>query len=101
MNNRLTVRFTVTEFCKSVQISEDILNEIIDEGILDPSGTTPETWYFDAHMAEVARRAIRLQKELDIEWAGIAVAMDLLKELDQLRTENDRLRQRLGRFIQA
>ena len=45
-----------------------------------------------------AKRARRLQGELQIEWAGIALALQLLDELEQLRAENSQLRRRLSRF---
>ena len=40
----------------------------------------------------------RLQAELQIDWAGVALALQLLDDLQQLRGENSHLRQRLNRF---
>ncbi len=101
MSSQLTVKLTVSELCESVQISEDMLIEIVSQGIVEPKGASPASWQFDDSMLNILKRAVRLREELDIEWAGIALALDLLDELDQLKTENYRLRQRLGRFLQS
>ncbi len=101
MNSKVTLKLTVSELCDCVQISEDILIEIVHQGILEPQGNSPQSWTFDDSMVDVLKRAVRLRRELEIEWAGIAVALDLLNELDQLKTENQNLRQRLERFLQS
>jgi len=36
---------------------------------------------------------------LELEWEGVALALNLLDELEHLRAENRMLRQRLGRFL--
>jgi chaperone modulatory protein CbpM len=48
----------------------------------------------------VVKRALRLRRDLDLEWAGIALALELMAELEQLRHENSQLKQRLSRFEQ-
>jgi len=35
-----------------------------------------------------------------MEWEGVALALELLEELQQLRAENQRLKQQLGRFVE-
>jgi chaperone modulatory protein CbpM len=50
-------------------------------------------------MVFTALRALRLHQELEIDWSGIALAIELLDELEQLRDENRMLRQRLRRFM--
>jgi chaperone modulatory protein CbpM len=42
-----------------------------------------------------------LQAELQIEWAGVSLALQLLDELEYLRDENSHLRRRLSRFEQT
>jgi chaperone modulatory protein CbpM len=43
-------------------------------------------------------RAVRLHRELQVDWAGIALALELLNELEGLRRENETLRRRLERL---
>jgi chaperone modulatory protein CbpM len=78
----------------------EYLLEIVEYGILQPSGQTPAEWLFDAGALVVVKRALRLRRDLDLEWAGIALALELMAELEQLRHENSQLKQRLSRFEQ-
>ncbi|AYC34513.1 chaperone modulatory protein CbpM [Pseudomonas cavernae] len=98
MRSRLIIQFNLHEFCQCAELSTECLYEIVEHGIVEPSGSQPEDWLFDATALAIAKRAARLRRDLDIEWAGIALALNLLEELEQLRTENSRLRQRLSRF---
>ncbi|MNM95603.1 Chaperone modulatory protein CbpM [compost metagenome] len=49
----------------------------------------------------LAKRAAKLHHDLQLEWEGVALALELLEEVQQLRSENSMLRQRLGRFVQG
>ncbi len=98
MMSSLIVQLDIHEFCECVGLAEDCLLEIIEHGIVEPTGPTAELWLFDANALAVARRALRLQRDLQLEWAGIALALQLIDELEQLRTENAHLRRRLSRF---
>ncbi|MNG41880.1 Chaperone modulatory protein CbpM [compost metagenome] len=49
----------------------------------------------------LAKRAAKLRHDLQLEWEGVALALELLEEVQQLRSENSMLRQRLGRFVQG
>lgn len=100
MITTLSVQWRMEEFCRLVELPADCLIEIVEQGIVDPSGDRPEEWLFDASALAVVRRAARLQHDLQIDWAGIALALSLLDELEQLRAENRMLRQRLSRFLE-
>lgn len=92
------LQMNVVEFCQCTGLPQAWLVEIVDEGILEPAGTSPEQWFFDGQALSIARRALRLRQDLELEWAAIALAMQLLDERDQLLEENRRLRSRLSRF---
>ena len=47
----------------------------------------------------IVHRAVRLRKELELDWPGIAVALTLLDENARLSRENQILQQRLARFL--
>ncbi|UVE17254.1 chaperone modulatory protein CbpM [Pseudomonas sp. LS44] len=98
MASRLIIQFNLQEFCQCAELSTDYVYEIVEHGIVEPRGRLPEEWLFDAAALAIAKRAARMRRDLDIEWAGIALALNLLDELEQLRAENRRLRQRLDRF---
>jgi len=50
-------------------------------------------------MLVVAKKARRLHRDLGVDWSGIALALCLLEELEELREENKRLQCQLGKFI--
>ena len=95
----VTVSFTITEFCLHTGVSEDDLYEIVGFGVVEPADYNETTWIFDDHAATVVRRAVRLRRELALDWPGIAVALTLLDDIAHLRQENRQLRHRLSRFI--
>lgn len=95
----VTVTFTITEFCLHTGIQEEELNEIVGLGVVEPYDFEVKPWQFDDHAINIAQRALRLRRELELDWPGIAVALTLLEENERLLQENRLLRQRIGRFI--
>ncbi|ETN92082.1 Chaperone modulatory protein CbpM [Gammaproteobacteria bacterium MOLA455] len=90
---------TFDEICYATQSPSQMIVEIVNQGIVEPEGSGPETWVFTTQMISVTKRACRLHRDLEIDWSGIALAISLIEELDQLRDENQRLRKRLERFL--
>lgn len=99
MSSTLIVALDMKEFCQVTEMPAAYVIEIVEHGILEPQGQKPDDWLFDAHALVVAKRALKLQRDLDLEWQGVAVALDLLGEVERLRAENRMLKQRLGRFL--
>ena len=64
---------------------------LVEEGVLEPIGRDRAHWRFSGSSLHRARAAMRLQQDLRINLAGIALALDLIREIDALR-------ERLGRF---
>lgn len=82
---------SVGEICRACSGSTSWVIELVEEGVLEPVGDEQTSWRFSAvslHKAQVARR---LQQDLDINTAGIALALDLMEEMEVLRA-------RLSRF---
>jgi chaperone modulatory protein CbpM len=50
-------------------------------------------------MISTARRAMRLQRDLQLEWSAVALVLELLEDRDRLRVENAMLQRRLQRFL--
>jgi chaperone modulatory protein CbpM len=84
--------------CHAVGMPATEFIEIVSLGILAPAGDTPETWVFDLHMISTARRALRLQRDLHLDWEAVALVLDLLSERDRLQAENQHLQRRLQRL---
>ncbi|MEX5585961.1 chaperone modulator CbpM [Pseudomonas urmiensis] len=100
MSSTLIVQLDMRTLCQEANLSADCVIEIVEHGIVEPSGRTPEDWLFDDRAPVTVKRAVKLHDQLELEWEGVALALELLEEVQQLRSENSMLRQRLGRFIQ-
>jgi len=68
--------------------SEDIL-VLISEGILSPQGKARGDWRFGSADLGRALSALRLERDLGVNAAGAALAIELLDEMQRLR---DRVR---------
>lgn len=90
---------TITEFCFQTGVLEDELQEIVGLGIVKPLQVQSECWLFDDAAVIIVHRAVKLYHELEIDWPGIAFAMNLLDENEKLKHENGQLRLQLTRFI--
>jgi chaperone modulatory protein CbpM len=99
MTTSLT-QITVSELCECEGVSQPLLLQLVRYEIARPlAGSSVDDWVFDTGTAQWMQRAIRLQRELDIDWVAVAMLVDLLRERDQLAQENRALRQRLSRFL--
>jgi len=81
------VEFTFVELCRVSGASEEQLTMWISEGAFEPRGARPEEWRFSGAALRRVRTANRLARDLDINAAGIALALDLLDEIDALRAQ--------------
>jgi chaperone modulatory protein CbpM len=86
------------EFCEVILVPPTVVIEIVEHGIVEPEGRVPESWKFDPQMVSTTRKALRLHRDLEIDWAGIALALSLIDEVEQLRKKNEFLVRRLAHF---
>jgi chaperone modulatory protein CbpM len=81
------VEFTFVELCRVSGASQEQLTMWISEGAFEPRGARPEEWRFSGAALRRVRTANRLARDLEINAAGIALALDLLDEIDALRAQ--------------
>ena len=82
---------SLNEFCDACARQEQWVIELVEEGVLEPIGNNREQWRFSATSLRRAQITLRLQRDLGINVAGIALALDLLDEIETLRTHLSRL----------
>ena len=87
------------EICLQTGAAEDTVFEIVEQGIVEPVGASPDEWLFSPTMLVLTKKAVRMQRDLEVNWAGVALAIQLLDELEQLREKNRHLQSRLNRFV--
>jgi chaperone modulatory protein CbpM len=82
----LTVR-DLSRMC-TVEVREIV--ELVDEGILNAAVNDAGEWQFTGEALRRARLALRLYRDLELNLAGVALALQLMAEIDELRRAVDR-----------
>ncbi len=82
---------SLADLCRACVAEAARIVELVDEGVLAPAGSTPESWHFTGVHLQRARVALRLENDLGVNLAGAALALELLDELDSLRARLARL----------
>lgn len=77
---------SLEEICLRFGVSPDFIQELLSYDIISTQNASINEYLFQ--MAELKRiqRAIRLQRDLEVNVAGVAVILDLLEELEELRS---------------
>ena len=81
------VHMTMVELAQATQTPEDLIMAWVSEGVLSPAGASPEDWRFSGNSLRRAKTAARLMHDLELNLPGVALALNLLEELDQLRSQ--------------
>lgn len=82
-----TTLVTMTELCHSCDVTNDAIVEMVEYGILEPSGDGPPHWCFQASSLRRVTTAKRLQRDLGVNLAGAALALDLLERIERLEAK--------------
>ena len=86
---------SLDDLCRACAVQPELIIELVHEGVLAPVDdsvrTAPDQWQFSGMHLHRARVALRLQNDLGVNLAGAALALELLDELEQLRTRLRRL----------
>ncbi len=85
------VNLTVEELCRTCRLDAADLVALVDAGIVDAIGTDRAVWRFPAPVLRRIHIAMRLQRDLEINYSGVALILDLLDELRSLREQMRRL----------
>ncbi len=86
---------SLEDLCRACGVERMVLVEMVQEGLLEPVDVRLAPWRFQGDALRRARTALRLRRDLEVNFAGIAMILDLLDEIDDLET---RLRRLEGRF---
>jgi chaperone modulatory protein CbpM len=82
-----SVEFSLAELCAVCSLGEEVVVEIVAEGIVTPSGNERGEWRFSGIALTRVQRVIRLQQEFGVNLPGAALALDLFEEIERLRRQ--------------
>ncbi|CAN5203887.1 hypothetical protein BH24PSE2_BH24PSE2_09180 [soil metagenome] len=83
IDEELSVSFG--ELCRFCSVDGSLVIEMVNEGMIEPAGEAPDSWKFPGQAVRRAQVAVRLIRDLEVNLAGAALAVDLLEELDDMR----------------
>lgn len=84
------VLWSLNELSRTLGISGEFALALVEEGILEPDGKEPSSWRFRNVSVKRARCALRLTQDLGVNLSGAALALELLEEIDYLRSRLQR-----------
>jgi chaperone modulatory protein CbpM len=85
--------YSLEELARIGGVPPALVQRYLDEGLLEPvAGNARTSWVFDDSALFELRRIERLRREFGVNIAGVAVIHDLLRQIDELKAELERLR---------
>lgn len=79
------IELSLGELSRACGLTADRVLELVEHGVIEPRGHKLQEWSFEGIALRRARSAVRLQRDLGVNLAGAALALDLLDEIDRLR----------------
>ncbi len=81
---------TVKDLSRMCAVDERHIVEFVEEGVLNVVEVTSTEWQFTGAALRRARLALRLERDLELNLAGVALALELMEELESLRRAHAR-----------
>ncbi len=78
---------SMEDLCRICAIERRRIVEFVEEGVLEVAVVDAEQWHFRGGALRRARIAMRLQRDLELNLMGVALALDLMDEIQHLRRE--------------
>ncbi len=75
---------SMADLCRSCRVEVETVSLLVQEGILDPVGGDAEHWHFTVTSLKRVRTAMHLQRDLGVNLAGAALALELLDRIAEL-----------------
>lgn len=82
---------TLDELCKICGVPKDKVMTYVAEGIVEPKGSERIQWRFSQTTVVELHRVKRLERDLGLNTAGVALALDLMSQIATLQRKVARL----------
>lgn len=77
---------SLMHLCRMCSRTEEEIIELVNEGIIEPSGESIHKWRFSFRTIERVKKARRLQYDFDLSLAGVGLALHLLDRIEELES---------------
>ncbi|WP_299584860.1 chaperone modulator CbpM [uncultured Microbulbifer sp.] len=84
---------SLSELCRACGVPAERIIALVEEGVIEPRQRESQ-WHFSGICVRRVRRAYTLERDLGVNLAGAALAIELLEEIERLQAHLARLEQR-------
>jgi chaperone modulatory protein CbpM len=78
---------TVEELCLACSVDANWITELVEHGVIESIDEFGVDWRFTSLAIVRVAKARRLERDLNLNPPGLAVVLDLLDEIDDLRAQ--------------
>jgi chaperone modulatory protein CbpM len=82
-----TTEITVVELCEVCSVDQQMIKDLIAEGILEPIDNGGEKTRLPYSSVHRTHTVVHLQRDLGVNLAGAALTLDLLERIEHLRAQ--------------
>ncbi len=77
---------TLTQVANITGLQIELIEKFVWLGLIDPIGEDPQTgeWIFPKEVIPLIQKIMRLHYDLEINFAGIGLVLELLKKIEEL-----------------
>ncbi len=75
---------TFAQLCEVCALHAEAVEAMVEEGVVAPIGGGASHWRFTRSTVVRVRTALRMQRDLHVNLAGAALALDLLERIETL-----------------
>jgi chaperone modulatory protein CbpM len=77
---------TLEQICLACHVDADWVAGLVEHGVIEPAGAAMSDWQFTSLAIVRVARAKRLERDLSLNTPGIALVLELLDEIEALRS---------------
>jgi chaperone modulatory protein CbpM len=77
---------TLDELCLACDVEAGWVVELVEHGVIEPAQQAGSSWQFASLSIDRVAKAKRLGRDLDLNPTGLALVLDLLDEIEILRS---------------
>ncbi len=76
--------FSLDQVCLGCRLEVSEIVALVEQGVVEPAGADANEWQFGLRSVRRVRTAVRLQRDLGVNAAGAALAVELLERIAEL-----------------
>jgi len=85
---------TFEEVCRAIHAEDQLIIQFIEYHIIQPKGASKTDWQFDDVALKRARLARNFYYDLEVNFEGIGLLIDMIERIGALENEIEKFRQR-------